>query len=241
MSHEPDKAVVAPDVPQAPGDVAARLLSWPQVWGLMLLLAVACAVAAAMYHATELFFPPILTLIICILAAFYDAATARIPNEITYTAILVGLTINILPPLLVGAAQARWLGATGATEALCGFLLCAGIGLGSLLIAGMGGGDMKLLAALGALLGFSDCIPVLVVALVVAIIYALLNLIVAGRLNQAMGGLSVQVLELVYLQRTSPMAPLTKRTIPLAVPLVLGLLVARLGVTLKFPFWPFIG
>jgi prepilin signal peptidase PulO-like enzyme (type II secretory pathway) len=91
----------------------------------------------------------------------------------------------------------------------------------------MGGGDVKLMVALGALLGYSQVGTVLVWALLLAVPYALINLIVAGRLNGVLRTAGVQLLQIAFLHRLEPVAPPSRTSIPLAVPLFAALICAR--------------
>ncbi len=88
--------------------------------------------------------------IVCV-AAVIDFRTHRIPNFVTYTAAGYGLVINL------GASAFKtspsWLGAIGITQSLYGFFTLFGIMLIIHIITGVGAGDVKLAAALGALLG----------------------------------------------------------------------------------------
>ena len=121
-----------------------------------------------------------------LVAAGFDAATGRIPNPITYTAILLGLSVNSLGMVLRRVAPgvaAHWLGVAGPTQALLGLLVFGGIGMVCLLLAGMGGGDMKLLAAVGAMLGLSRAADALACGVAVAVVYAVINLVLSGRLK----------------------------------------------------------
>ena len=111
-------------------------------------------------HSVHGYFVAVLAIVVCVLAALLDACTRRIPNTLTYVAILGGLAINLLAAgLAYGSAGhpgtvAQWLGAPGITQSLLGFAVCAGLGiLGAM--AGIGGGDIKLLAA--ARSSFSAC------------------------------------------------------------------------------------
>ncbi len=201
--------------------------TWLWLWCVVLLLSSCAAIASPFF--------PALALIVCLLCAGFDAATARIPNQITYTAILLGLTLNGILPLFPRIS----LGAVGPLQSLAGFAVCAGIGLVCLFSAGMGGGDMKLLAALGAILGFSAVGFVLLCALAVAVLYALINLAIVGRLNAVFRSAATWFLHFLYLRRIVPVAVTSKSTIPLAVPLFLGLVASRLPLTARL--WQCIG
>jgi len=75
-------------------------------------------------------------------AACWDLRFNRIPNWLTCPALLLGLALN---------ASHGWL---GLRSALLGMLAGGGIFLAVWLAKGMGGGDVKLMAALGALAGW---------------------------------------------------------------------------------------
>jgi len=117
---------------------------------------------------------------------WHDTATRRIPNLLTYPAIVFGLALNAFAPLLldlVGAGEITiFLGATGPRDGLLGFGLCASIGLVSFLVRGLGGGDVKLLGVLGAMLGLSAVLPVLFNTLIVAAVVGIGNWIIRGTL-----------------------------------------------------------
>ena len=79
---------------------------------------------------------------VAIVACAFDLRTRRIPNALTIGAALAGLVFHRVTGGLDGAAFA----ATGWLVGLCLFLPF-------FVLRGMGGGDVKLLAALGAWLG----------------------------------------------------------------------------------------
>jgi len=92
-----------------------------------------------------------------VIAGWTDWRSRRIPNWLTVPALLLGIAANSLA-----------LGWSGAKESLLG----AGLGLGLLLpfvlVRSLGGGDWKLIGALGAFLGPPRLIAVLVVTIFVA-------------------------------------------------------------------------
>lgn len=209
-------------------------LSWPNVWiGIVSFAAIAVAIIqiARGHFGADLYLPTV-CFVVCLLGAGYDAATGRIPNALTYTAIIAGIIAHLLMSMLGWAGLHVALGDAGTAspilDSLAGFALCAVIGLLCQAVARMGGGDMKLLAAAGALLGWHAVGPMLLCALVVALPYALLNLILFGGLNAVTRIVSLQLLALIWLREIPPSEPVSKRTIPLGVPLLLGLLVSQL-------------
>jgi prepilin peptidase CpaA len=226
-----------PETAAAPPRTAALgptlwLTTWTALFSAAALLALLQTRAS---HGLAGGYVSILTLLICALAALFDAWTARIPNRLTYTAILAGLALNAL----AGASAhfgnhtadllQRWLSAAGPAESLLGFALCAAAGLAAFIVARVGGGDVKLLAAVGALLGISQTVEVLVAALSAAVLYALLNLLIAGRLNLAARLAACHLLELLYLRKLHlpDEEPAKALSVPMAVPLALGVAIAQ--------------
>jgi prepilin peptidase CpaA len=219
--------------PSARSAPAPRPTPWLEVWvGVLVLAAIVATAALVATHGIKAgLFVRVLCLGTLVLAAGFDAATGRIPNPLTYNAVLLGLSVNCLGLLLKLAAPRmaeHWLGAAGPTQALLGLLVFGGVGLVCKLLSGMGGGDMKLLAAVGAMLGLSRASDVLGCALVVAVVYSVVNLLIAGRLNATVRAAAVQALNLVFLRDPAPTVGPSRRTIPLAVPVLLGMLLSAL-------------
>lgn len=103
--------------------------------------------AAAIFQPTDLQLAIHLVFFVVIISAMYtDVSTRRVPNEITYPGILAGVVLNMM-------YASRW--ADGLQHAAAGFLV--GFGLFLVLHAmGVieGGGDVKLMGAVGALTGW---------------------------------------------------------------------------------------
>jgi prepilin peptidase CpaA len=214
---------------EAPGKFGA--LPWTATW--VVLMCVAALGNSGLVYASggrHGFFVASLAAAVCVLAALFDAFTLRIPNNLTYTAALLGVALNGLSPvlgLLHADTAVTWLGAAGIRESLLGFLACGLLGLAGNLLAGMHGGDLKLLAALGALLGLTVTAQATLLALLAALAYAIINLALFGRLNWALRIGAQRVLELMFLRRFEtplPDAPVTPTShIPMAIPLALGM------------------
>ena len=84
-----------------------------------------------------------LLLAVAAAGAVWDVRSGRVPNELTYTAALAGLVLNaLLRPAGIGIGQAALGLAVGFLPLF--FVYLAG---------GLGGGDVKLMAAVGAFLG----------------------------------------------------------------------------------------
>jgi prepilin peptidase CpaA len=78
-------------------------------------------------------------------ACVTDLRTRRIPNRLTLGAAAAGVIVQVIAA-----------GSNGALAAASGWLLGAVLFLPFFMLGGMGGGDVKLLAALGAWLGPHD-------------------------------------------------------------------------------------
>lgn len=229
-------ATAEPPTPALESSVRAHGFPWTATWVILISTgAVVAAALVAAVHGRSGFFLATLACLVCLLAAMFDGWTRRIPNQLTYPAILLGLVANVIAPVLVKLnlhTAAVWLGAAGAASSVGGFLVCAALGIVGCLMAGVHGGDLKLLCAVGALLGLVPTANALIVALAVAIVYALLNLAFLGGLNRVIQGASMRALELVYLRRiVIPLPDETGRPmahIPMAVPLFIGLVAAQI-------------
>lgn len=82
-------------------------------------------------------------LILIFLSIYFDLTQKKIPNFITFPAILLGLL-----------SYSIFNGLEGFKFSIVGFLVGLGIFLFPFILGGMGGGDVKLMAAIGALKGW---------------------------------------------------------------------------------------
>lgn len=111
-------------------------------------------------------------------AALTDVKTARIPNRLTLLGALAGVLANGVLPGGAGVGVAL----TGAAAGLAVFFPLFALG-------GLGGGDVKLMAAIGAWLGWPT---VLLTALYTALaggVFAVGVALARGYLSQALGNL----------------------------------------------------
>jgi prepilin peptidase CpaA len=81
-------------------------------------------------------------LAVALIACVTDLRSRRIPNVLTFGAAAAGVVFHIVAP-----------GGEGATTAVLGWLLGIAIFFVPFALGGLGGGDVKLLGALGAWLG----------------------------------------------------------------------------------------
>jgi prepilin signal peptidase PulO-like enzyme (type II secretory pathway) len=208
-------------------------IPWASVWAFVVGMSAVIATIGMFIgggHGRGLFIS-LLCFSTLLLSAGFDSATGHIPNPITYTAILLGLSLNALSPLLSRAApglEAHWVGAVGPAQSLLGFLVFGLIGVFSRSVRGLGGGDMKLLAVVGALLGNRGATDALLAALTVAVVYSLANLVAGGRLNAMVRSFCRICLAALCPQTDLPEAAHRSRTVPLAIPMFLGLFLSML-------------
>lgn len=145
-------------------------------------------------------------------AAATDFRRRKIYNWTTYPGILLALGINVVATLLeqnglLASEQAeRTLGEVGLEESLLGFLLCGALMLVCYVAFGVGGGDVKLMAMIGAFLGLERGLETLLWTFVLA---ACLGIIALGW-KVGPGRLIVRALrQCLYMLRIGGWAELT--------------------------------
>ena len=105
------------------------------------------------------------------IAAYFDLRSHRIPNALTYPAWVVGL--------LLAGLTAGW---SGALNSALGFAVTF-VPLFIMFMGGtMGGGDVKLMGGVGALLGFPAGLNALISSIIVGGFFAAIILLWQGRL-----------------------------------------------------------
>ncbi len=120
------------------------------------------------------------TLALTLYAAWMDWRTRRIPNWLTVSGFLAGITLN---SILGG-----W---HGARQSLEGAGLALGLLLPFVLMRGLGAGDWKLMGAVGALMGWRAMLFVLLVSVLLAGLMAIIQMAVTKRVKQTLWNLVV--------------------------------------------------
>jgi prepilin peptidase CpaA len=115
-------------------------------------------------------------LALLVVAAIYDVRYRRIPNWLTVTGVILGLLMN----WLVGPPEA------GIVFALQGFAAGFGVYLFLYVLRAMGAGDVKLMAAVGALVGWQRWFGIFFVTAIVGGIMALILVTARRRLGKTM-------------------------------------------------------
>jgi prepilin peptidase CpaA len=157
-------------------------------------------------------------ILIVIAACVFDVATSRIPNVLTFTTAALALAYHILTPTGLGAMPAL----AGLTVGLAVFFPLFALGA-------MGAGDVKLMAAIGAWLGWK---AIIFVALYGSLAGGVLALIVALRRNYLRQALrNVKMLAMYWwVEGVKPLPALTLESkhsvrFPYAVAIAAGLAV----------------
>jgi len=149
---------------------------------------------------------------LAVTAAVFDLRQRRIPDVLTVPAVLAGITIH--------TARSGW---DGLVFSLLGIAIGGGALLLFFIIGGMGLGDVKLMAGIGALGGFRFAISVLVLTGVAGGIMAIGKLIVWYRKKSAKEK-DVKLSEFPADSRVGD-SPL-KETMPYGVAIAVGALVS---------------
>ncbi len=112
---------------------------------------------------------------VLILAVITDLRFQRIPNWLTFTATLSGIVINSV----TGGIQGFLLSMAGLFVGIAVLILFYFLG-------GMGGGDVKLMGAIGALLGAKGVFIAFLAAALIGGIYASVLLVLHGQLSRTL-------------------------------------------------------
>jgi prepilin peptidase CpaA len=160
--------------------------------------------------------PEFVAVVVSVAASLVDLRTRRIPNLLTLPAAIGGVLFH-------AASQ----GLTGAGFALLGWAVGLGLFLPIYLLRGMGAGDVKLLAALGAWLGPGRTVWVALYGAVAGGVLGLLLAVTSGYGRQAFRNLWL----LLAHWRVAGVRPLDELTLErstgprlaYAVPVALGL------------------
>lgn len=158
-----------------------------------------------------LFFPLAITI------TYMDIRYRRIPNKLVLAILLVGLTVNTI-----------FGGSHGLLLSLAGFALAFVLMFFLHVFGTMGAGDVKLFAAIGAVIGVSSVLPTLLVVALIGGILAICKMIYSGRARTTMFGVMHFFYGLLPGQQVPRIDIPTDRsfTLPYAVPICFGSLLA---------------
>jgi len=167
----------------------------------------------------------VLTVLFVAACSVTDLRTRRIPNVLSFGAIAAGVLLNCLLR-----------GPLGAVSSLAGLLLTVGVLLGPFSLGGLGGGDVKMMGAVGALLGPAAALSGLAIGVMCGGLIAVAYLVRLGRLREILAATQRMFTGAVLTHSLTPLRiPAVQTvTLPYSVPLGLGtvaslLLFCRMG------------
>jgi prepilin peptidase CpaA len=127
----------------------------------------------------------VLLLIVVLAAAVYDVRYRRIPNWISVGGIALGVFSNSITH-----------GIQGLLFSLAGLVLGFGLYLLLYLIHVMGAGDVKLMGAIGALVGWKNWLAIFVIAAILGGIMAMILIVARNRVKKTFWNIGYLVNEL---------------------------------------------
>ena len=128
----------------------------------------------------------VLLLLLVSLSAAFDAKERRIPNKITFIGIIVGLLFN----LFVGG----WM---GLLNSFLGMLAGIAIFFLPFAMGGMGAGDVKLMGAIGALMGWRFSLETAIYSALVGGVMVLVYLVYTRKMLDTLSGMLLALVQIL--------------------------------------------
>lgn len=155
------------------------------------------------------------TLLFVAVCVVSDVRTRRIPNLLTGPAMLGGFALN------------AWaFGWSGVQASLTGFALAIALLLAPFAAGGIGGGDVKMMGAVGALLGPRLVLSSLILGMILGGVFAVVHLARLARLKEKLGDLGRMVANAAVAMSVKPLQVSTRApgavVLPYSLPLGLG-------------------
>ena len=126
-------------------------------------------------------------LLLAAVAAVWDLRTRRIPNWLVLAGLIAGFALN---GILYGLA--------GLAAAGLGMLVGFGIYLVLHLLHAMGAGDVKLMAAVGSLVGWHEWFRIFLVAVIIGAIAGVILALTKGRLMRTFNNVAFILYEIAH-------------------------------------------
>lgn len=128
----------------------------------------------------------VLLLMLVSLSAAFDAKERRIPNKITFMGIIVGLLFNVV--------TGGW---SGLLNSFLGLLAGIAIFFIPFAVGGMGAGDVKLMGAIGALMGWRFSLETAIYSALVGGVMVLIYLIYTRKLRDTISGMLLALVQVL--------------------------------------------
>lgn len=126
----------------------------------------------------------VLLLMLVSLSAAFDAKERRIPNKITFMGIIVGLLFNLI--------TGGW---TGLLNSFLGLLAGIAIFFIPFAVGGIGAGDVKLMGAIGALMGWRFSIETAIYSALVGGVMVLVYLVYTRKMRDTLSGMLMALVQ----------------------------------------------
>ena len=165
-----------------------------------------------------------------LLAAITDVRWRRIPNWLTVSTLVMGIAINAVLTYPAPTEGIWW--------SLKGFALAFCLNLAMYMLRMTGAGDVKLMAAIGALVGCANFVGIFLLNALIGGVLGIVLVVVKGRVRQTLWNIGYLVGQWLqwrapYLTReqldvNSPKALTLPRAVPICLGVMLFLTMARL-------------
>jgi prepilin peptidase CpaA len=119
-------------------------------------------------------------MVVVLIAAAYDVRYRRIPNWLSISGVLTGLAMNTF----------LYQGWPGVTHSLKGLMVGFGVYFLLYMLRAMGAGDVKLMGAVGAIVGWQDWFGTFLITALIGGAMALLVAVTKGRVQKTLWNVS---------------------------------------------------
>ena len=127
-----------------------------------------------------------LLLLLVAASGFFDLKERKIPNKITFTGILIGILFNII--------TGGW---TGLLQSILGMFAGLAIFFLPFVMGGMGAGDVKLMGAIGALMGWEFSLMTALYSALVGGVMVIIHLLYTGELRETIKKMLYSLIKLL--------------------------------------------
>lgn len=152
----------------------------------------------------------VVLILLVVAAGLFDVHTSKVPNALTYPAVVAGLALSPL--------DGGW---PGVGRSVLGLVVGFAPFFVLYLRGGMGGGDVKLMAAVGAIKGFPFIVNAMIASILVGGFFAIALAIWERQVLNALRFVGISVARIFY-PALEPIRLEVKRPIPFAAAICLG-------------------
>ena len=135
--------------------------------------------------------------LLVVIAGICDIRTRRIPNWLVLPAIPLAFALNAFLFAQPEYHSSAW---TGLAHAAKGFGLAALIYMPLYMLHGRGAGDVKLMAAVGALVGWQDWLRIFFLSALLGLVFAVLLMALHKRFRKTLDNTAYLISEIMHLR-----------------------------------------